>query len=699
MQPSREREASSAGDMSTRSALRQAKRDRRQRAKEGEVDQAFAGSDVGDSCEDSDVTEILAMPAHDRRVSDSAWATPLAKRVDGSAEKPRTKRENLRRGKRELLSGWCQGLDNQKRDMQVLSWMEEVGPVSSRSSSMMSASTQSDEGTPRSRHAKAILNASHAIDETSPSTSLSIPHRLPMPPIPSMNAFNPGSATSTVGPLCVKRESLQLPPQMSPFETPRQRSTNTPLPSVQVVSELATRTPELAHSNARATNNNVRHSRPRDTLFAIQGMRESPHFSPTASRTPSAAPPSRPGSPFGGPSSQHSGAKGSWGEGPCDSGSASSFLGTTGIRVQRGMKDRNMVAFNEDVYDLTNWDDGDLGLFVVPTETLDAVHGTSEANLDADWALEISHQLDSERSTSRNPQPGGLDPLHSVILRGTVAPIPPESNGCTEEAPLEACNVLQAYFSGSRTPFLASPRDEIESVRSTSSDAFAFAHHVTTATDALDKSTCTRLFSSSTWHRNSVVTASSILSQGTKRFSAALPEHRCRAIIRRIQSKHVETAKPPILPQAETSMSLWSAMQSGSLSMTTFPKAFVDVNHISISGDNSGPGLSGTNRDALGSLKLSANPPFIASLSTPVAARVGSGNAPFTRVRTYSEVVSRYVSVDTLVHAATSYTQQLANPTSGAGHRSFRREHEGWLVANQSVDEIMGCGDESEELN
>ena len=120
-------------------------------------------------------------------------------------------------------------------------------------------------------------------------------------------------------------------------------------------------------------------------------------------------------------------------------------------------------------------------------------------------------------------------------------------------------------------------------------------------------------------------------------------------------------------------MSLWSAMQSGSLSMTTFPKAFVDVNHISISGDNSGPGPSGTNRDALGSLKLSANPPFIASLST--------------RVRTYSEVVSRYVSVDTLVHAATSYTQQLANPTSGAGHRSFRREHEGWLVANQSVDE------------
>eukprot|EP00658_Telonema_sp_P-2_P009781 TRINITY_DN13634_c0_g1_i1.p1 TRINITY_DN13634_c0_g1~~TRINITY_DN13634_c0_g1_i1.p1 ORF type:complete len:105 (+),score=10.95 TRINITY_DN13634_c0_g1_i1:631-945(+) len=53
----------------------------------------------------------------------------------------------------------------------------------------------------------------------------------------------------------------------------------------------------------------------------------------------------------------------------------------------------------------------------------------------------------------------------------------------------------------------------------------------------------------------------------------------------------------------------------------------------------------------------------------------------------FSDVVSRYVTVDTLVHTATSYTHQLADPTSGAGHRKFRREQERWLA--DSGDEIQ----------
>ena len=47
----------------------------------------------------------------------------------------------------------------------------------------------------------------------------------------------------------------------------------------------------------------------------------------------------------------------------------------------------------------------------------------------------------------------------------------------------------------------------------------------------------------------------------------------------------------------------------------------------------------------------------------------------------FSNIMRNYVTVDTLVHSATSYTHQLANPTSGAGHRKFRREQERWLAS------------------
>eukprot|EP00658_Telonema_sp_P-2_P074448 TRINITY_DN63673_c0_g1_i1.p1 TRINITY_DN63673_c0_g1~~TRINITY_DN63673_c0_g1_i1.p1 ORF type:complete len:253 (-),score=42.98 TRINITY_DN63673_c0_g1_i1:54-812(-) len=60
--------------------------------------------------------------------------------------------------------------------------------------------------------------------------------------------------------------------------------------------------------------------------------------------------------------------------------------------------------------------------------------------------------------------------------------------------------------------------------------------------------------------------------------------------------------------------------------------------------------------------------------------------------KTFSDVAARYVSVDTLIHEATVYTQQLANPTSGAGHRSFRREQEG-RFATTSNNSLVSTGD------
>eukprot|EP00658_Telonema_sp_P-2_P007766 TRINITY_DN12888_c0_g1_i4.p1 TRINITY_DN12888_c0_g1~~TRINITY_DN12888_c0_g1_i4.p1 ORF type:complete len:185 (-),score=34.43 TRINITY_DN12888_c0_g1_i4:79-633(-) len=35
----------------------------------------------------------------------------------------------------------------------------------------------------------------------------------------------------------------------------------------------------------------------------------------------------------------------------------------------------------------------------------------------------------------------------------------------------------------------------------------------------------------------------------------------------------------------------------------------------------------------------------------------------------FSDIISKFVTLDTLVHQATSYTEQLANPVSGAGHK------------------------------
>ena len=41
----------------------------------------------------------------------------------------------------------------------------------------------------------------------------------------------------------------------------------------------------------------------------------------------------------------------------------------------------------------------------------------------------------------------------------------------------------------------------------------------------------------------------------------------------------------------------------------------------------------------------------------------------------YSDVVGRYVTVDTLVHKAISYTDQLASPpASSAGKKKYRQE-------------------------
>ena len=151
-----DREVSSVGDMSVRSGRKQAKRERRQKAKEGDAEQAFAGSDAGDSCDDEGMKEIVALPARGaRRSSENAWAAPLVnlmnKEVESpqpnADEKPRSKRDNLRRGKRQLMSGWCQDLDNQKRETQVMDWMADLGsavPTSSFSIARSASQANTD---------------------------------------------------------------------------------------------------------------------------------------------------------------------------------------------------------------------------------------------------------------------------------------------------------------------------------------------------------------------------------------------------------------------------------------------------------------------------------------------------------------------------------------------------------------------------
>eukprot|EP00658_Telonema_sp_P-2_P007764 TRINITY_DN12888_c0_g1_i2.p1 TRINITY_DN12888_c0_g1~~TRINITY_DN12888_c0_g1_i2.p1 ORF type:complete len:163 (-),score=20.15 TRINITY_DN12888_c0_g1_i2:575-1063(-) len=58
-----------------------------------------------------------------------------------------------------------------------------------------------------------------------------------------------------------------------------------------------------------------------------------------------------------------------------------------------------------------------------------------------------------------------------------------------------------------------------------------------------------------------------------------------------------------------------------------------------------------------------SNPP---GSYNPSKAYRGGGGASST---SFSDIISKFVTLDTLVHQATSYTEQLANPVSGAGHK------------------------------
>eukprot|EP00658_Telonema_sp_P-2_P081716 TRINITY_DN8458_c0_g1_i1.p1 TRINITY_DN8458_c0_g1~~TRINITY_DN8458_c0_g1_i1.p1 ORF type:complete len:176 (-),score=16.93 TRINITY_DN8458_c0_g1_i1:207-734(-) len=84
------------------------------------------------------------------------------------------------------------------------------------------------------------------------------------------------------------------------------------------------------------------------------------------------------------------------------------------------------------------------------------------------------------------------------------------------------------------------------------------------------------------------------------------------------------------------------------------------------------------------SYTASCTPSILVSRSTTMQPRTGSSILlatshayPSTKY-SFSEIIGRYVTIDTLVHTATSYTEQLANPVSGAGHKKFRREHDRW---------------------
>ena len=100
---------------SSRLDLKQAKKERRQRQKDGDVDEAFADNDMGKSCEDEGMQEILvaipisltlpAMEAYDPDCD--AWASPmLGSRGARCSQTSLSKKSDLRRGKRDLMRSW-----------------------------------------------------------------------------------------------------------------------------------------------------------------------------------------------------------------------------------------------------------------------------------------------------------------------------------------------------------------------------------------------------------------------------------------------------------------------------------------------------------------------------------------------------------------------------------------------------------------
>jgi hypothetical protein len=139
----RERETSQVGGQSSSSAHRRARRrERRQKNKEGDAEMAVAGMSFSGIAAGSMMKEILQPTSFNpdgdetmepRRVSENNWVAPLINLMGGTstidstaAASPPADRGTLRRGKKNLLSGWFNDVHSQKRDDQIVGWMEQV---------------------------------------------------------------------------------------------------------------------------------------------------------------------------------------------------------------------------------------------------------------------------------------------------------------------------------------------------------------------------------------------------------------------------------------------------------------------------------------------------------------------------------------------------------------------------------------------
>ena len=247
------------------------------------------------------------------------------------------------------------------------------------------------------------------------------------------------------------------------------------------------------------------------------------------------------------------------------------------------------------------------------------------------------------------------------------------------------------------------------------SDAFAFARGV--GGEVTGDMRASRLFTthqimssrrtSASVPQCSVTPASHSVSLGARRSNLVLPEYRCRAYLKRIQAQHFLSATTSIL-QYPIHMHRATIDQGWSLSSNVEGSGNVNRCGSLTSVDYSKGGLSTTvgvsPRADLGPYG-NLSTPFVVGTdprrpSMSLARTCGGAGQSFSSVgavhqqqtRTFSDVAARYVSVDTLVHEATAYTQQLANPTSGAGHRSFRREQEG-RFATTSNNSLVSAGD------
>ena len=148
--------SSASGGPVGRSAHKQAKRERRQKAKAGDAEGAIAGSMSNSGLEGSNMQEILPPPVttaqcRKERRSSNEWVAPLINLMGGSQSLENkdgtnpivannitkkhptnnSKRNDLRSGKRNLMSSWCNNVHTQQQDNKISKWIDLVPANSS----------------------------------------------------------------------------------------------------------------------------------------------------------------------------------------------------------------------------------------------------------------------------------------------------------------------------------------------------------------------------------------------------------------------------------------------------------------------------------------------------------------------------------------------------------------------------------------